>query len=215
VFFPKSVILDYMIIEFLGCPRSGKTTTAARVFANLKEAGFNCEFIPEQARFYIASKRVAFGLKPTDQLTLDDIDQCNIMEKQFDAQNLMLQSCGKDALIVTDSSILNSMLYMSPRFREHGDVDNDKARAKRILEITDEYFKQPKMTFYSKPVEWVGGLDPNRVHTREQSEAIDNDIQNYLLPRWVPGCTTLMGDADIRWRLATSEVIRKIMAKDD
>lgn len=199
-----------MIIEFLGCPRSGKTTTAARVFANLKEAGFNCEFIPEQARFYIAQKRVACNLEPSDNLVLDDIDQANIMEKQFDAQNLMLKACGSDALIVTDSSILNSMLYMTKNFREHGDGTDLGAR---LLTMIDEYHKIPKVTFYSAPVDWVGGLDPNRVHTKEQSEVVDKDIHEYLLKYHVSIYCPLHGDTDLRWRNATSHVIKHIMER--
>lgn len=193
-----------MIIEFIGCPRSGKTTTAARVFANLKEAGFNCEFIPEQARFYIAQKRAAQHLDPKSTLVLDDIDQRNIMEKQFNAQELMLSSCGKDALIVTDSSVVNSLLYMT----KDGRLDLN------VAQILEEYQKTPKVTFYSRPVEWIGGLDPNRVHTKEQSEAIDKEIHEYLfLGSIVSNPVHLIGDADMRWRYATSEVFRIIMEK--
>lgn len=192
-----------MIIEFIGCPRSGKTTTAARVFANLKEAGFNCEFIPEQARFYIAQKRVSLGLSPTDSLKLDDIDQLAIFNKQYDSQELMLKACGEDALIVTDSSILNSLLYM----QDTGLQDE------RIFNTLQEYFTKPKVTFYATPVEWIGGLDPNRVHSRLESEAIDTKITNWLIPNTVQSAFTLMGDADSRWRMATSEVIRRILDK--
>ena len=192
-----------MIIEFLGCPRSGKTTTAARVFANLKEAGFNCEFIPEQARFYIAQKRVSLDLEPTKSLTLDDIDQMNIFNKQYDAQELMLKACGKDALIVTDSSILNSLLYMT----DTGIQDES------IFNLVQEHITKDRVTFYSTPVEWVGGLDPNRVHSKEQSDTIDKRIKEWLIPNTVITAHSLLGDADSRWRMATSEVIRRILAK--
>lgn len=192
-----------MIIEFLGCPRSGKTTTAARVFANLKEAGFNCEYIPEQARFYIAQKRVNAGLKPEESLTLDDEDQKNILQKQVIAIHLMLASCGKDAIIVTDSSPYNSLLYMTP-----------EGRSKEIVKNIIKSIKDlPTIKFYSLPVEWLGGLDPNRIHNQEQSLKINEDIVTTILPMLKDEPVKLLGDSDTRWRSATSEVLRTIMSR--
>lgn len=191
-----------MIIDFIGCPRSGKTTTAARVFANLKEAGFNCEYVTEQARLYIAEKRVSQNLKPTDTLVLTDIDQRQIMSRQLEHLDLMVKSCGDDALIVTDTSPLNSLLYMTEEYRS------------KVEPLTDWYKTYPRLTFYARPVEWVGGLDPNRVHSQEQSLAINDSIPKIIFPLLKEEPVILIGDADMRWRFATSEVLRRIMNND-
>ena len=48
-----------MYVNFIGAPCSGKTTSAAKLFAELKEMGLEVEFVSEYARLYIAKKRIA------------------------------------------------------------------------------------------------------------------------------------------------------------
>lgn len=190
-----------MIVNFIGSPRSGKTTTASRVFSNLKEAGFNCEYIPEQARFYIASKRNDLKLKPSDTLKLTDNDQLVIMEKQFNTQNIMLKACGSDSIVITDSSPLNSLLYMSPNVQQF----------KQVQDLIKEIDKQNNVYFYCEPVKWIGGMDPNRVHTEKESLEIDKSIVNIIVPLLKQHPTCLNGDIDTRWKTATNEIFRKIL----
>ena len=192
-----------MILSLLGSPRSGKTTVAARVFSNLKEASFGCEFIPEQARLYIAEKRVNNNLKPSDSLTLSDQDQVNIMAKQFLYQQLMLKACGDGAIIVTDSSPLNALLYMS----------EDSKNTNTVKELVAQTLQLETLYFYCAPVEWLGGLDPNRIHSREQSLAIDSNIITTIYPLLKTTPLTLIGEPENRWRFATSEILRVLMSK--
>lgn len=191
-----------MLISFLGSPRSGKTTTAARVFANLKEASFPCEFIPEQARMYIAQKRVSKNLKPSDSLVLTNEDQTNIMIKQKEIETIMLQACGNDTIIVTDSSPLNALLYM----------DEETKNSSTVKNLTTKILQTPTIFFYSTPVEWLGGVDPNRVHSKEQSLVIDSKIVSNIIPLLEQEPVTLFGDVDIRWKTAVSHVLKSIMA---
>lgn len=45
-----------IIINFFGAPGAGKSTGAAYVFARLKMAGVNCEFITESVKDAILEK---------------------------------------------------------------------------------------------------------------------------------------------------------------
>lgn len=191
-----------MIIHILGSPRSGKTTTASRIFSSLKEAGFNSEYIPEQARFYIAEKKVKHNIKSED-LVLTDTDQFNIMKKQYEMQDLMLKACGDDSVIVTDSSPLNSLLYMTEEYRKSEWVQQTLAHT----------LNKNNVFFYSLPVEWLGSKDPNRVHTEEESAKIDKSIETLLFPLIKQLPTYLTGDVENRARTASSEIFRALMNK--
>lgn len=159
-----------MLFNFIGCPQSGKTTTAAMLFSSMKETGMIAEFCPEQARFYIAKLRVKLGLRPEEQLALKDIDQFKIMLAQVEADEILVKACGDKVVIISDSSPLNSMLYMSPEFRDNKDV---KDLAKRSLELTS-------MSFHAYPIYKPYLQDPNRIHTEEQSKLIDLQIPALL-----------------------------------
>lgn len=155
-----------MLFNFIGCPQSGKTTTAAMAFAGLKEVGIVSEFITEQARFYIA--KLKLSITPGDSIVLRDEDQLAIMRQQVECDETFVRACGDNVLIVSDSSPLNSTLYMTPNFRETPEV---QTLLKRSLAITT-------MSFYSRPIPRPSHsmTDPNRVHTFDQSLEIDKQI---------------------------------------
>jgi tRNA uridine 5-carbamoylmethylation protein Kti12 len=149
-----------MLINFIGAPCSGKTTTAAMVFAEFKERGITCEFIVEQARFYIAEKR----LKQKENFKLTTSDQYKMMSKQFKIEQCMVQA-STGAIVISDSSPLNGLLYV-------------KKFTKDILELVDKVNQNLGLTFYCPPVNPQLGLkDPNRVHTYEDSVIIDLSVK--------------------------------------
>jgi hypothetical protein len=190
-----------MIVNIFGCPRSGKTTTAARIFSTFKEQNFVCEFVPEQARIYIARKRVFLNLKPEDQLRLTDEDQYKIMVDQFNAEQLMLYSCGKSSIVITDSSPLNALLYMSKEFRE----------SEEIQAFTKKTLSNDTCNFYSQPVSWLGGDDPNRVHNHSQSLEINSLIPSVIFPLLKTKPVVLFGDMHLRSATATSSILQHIL----
>lgn len=160
-----------MLFNFIGCPSSGKTTTAAMVFASLKDVGLIAEFLPEQARRYIAELRYHSYVTPKEKVVLTDEDQLIIMENQVNLDEVFHYACGPDVIIISDSSPLNALLYMNPELWEDPRVEN---LIKRSLAITD-------ISFYSLPVPKPNeGSDPNRVHTHEQSLEIDKRIPGMI-----------------------------------
>lgn len=160
------------------------------VFAALKDAGQITEFVPEQARIYIAEKRQeAFeaycqaenkrntgkefkdieisGMAPWSiPIELTDGDQIRIMMKQKAADSLIYMSSGPGATIVTDSSPINSLFYMS-----------DDCQLKQSASETIEHAKQhTSLFFYVKPIANQGAGDLLRLHNDKFSRELDDKI---------------------------------------
>ena len=154
-----------MRINFIGCPASGKTTLAAQIFAYLKEAGYSCEFVPERARYYIAKKKSNEHRCPEERLELNDDDQVVIMTGQIYTETIFQESASEDSYIISDSSAINSLLYMSRRRREL--LIKNK--------LIDMVLKNVDFIFYVPPLELMdkNNKDFNRIHDNEQSKKIN------------------------------------------
>ncbi len=189
-----------MIVSFIGCPASGKTTTAAMLFAELKKLGISAEFICEEARIHIASIRYEQGLSPSDPVHLTDRDQQEIMEAQWQSEEVLSTVCGPSVVVVSDSSALNSLLYMSPARRDSQEVQD-------LLEVY-----RCDLVFYTPPLATVThGLDPNRVHSQSESLRIDSLIPE-ILAKYVPGLIPirLEGDPGERLQKALLIILKRI-----
>lgn len=99
-----------MLVNFVGAPCSGKTTIAATVFASLKEAGLEAEFVTEKAREYIAKLRYRCAAAQIP-FVLDDTHQRNIFHLQDEAQ-MYMSSVDTDTVVVCDSDPLLTLMYM-------------------------------------------------------------------------------------------------------
>jgi thymidylate kinase len=193
-----------MRISFIGCPCSGKTTTAAMTFASMKEIGINCEFIAEQARMYIAERRKILGLKPEQKLILEDIDQLDIMQAQLYIEETFDSVCDKGTLIITDSSPFNSILYMTNNARE--------------IAINNKYIERAifgaDLVFYCPPAITTGTLDANRIHDEQQSLKIDESIPVILrtiAPAVWKNIIWLEGDPKTRLSQVTAAIMLRRM----
>lgn len=183
-----------MLIGFIGSPSSGKTTTAALVFADLKDMGVTAEFIPEQARTYIAEKRLSLRQTPGSSVHLDDDDQRAIMLRQMRYEEMLLQSTGQGSLIVTDSSVFNTLIYMSDTTRSE------------VTTMLREHLKKYQFLFYCAPVKMPASCDPNRVHNQEEALKLDHEIPK-LLEVFDLKPTILTGTSSQRRSVVTRKIL--------
>lgn len=158
-----------MNISFIGSAASGKTTIAAMIFSKFKSMGITAEFITEQARLYIAEKKLENN---NTKITLTDDDQVNIMSRQLKNDLVMSSSLNNRlGIVITDTSPLNSVLYMSDNYIERP----------QVLDMINKTINNTDILFYCSIVtNNFSYSDPNRIHSVEESIAIDKRIPHIL-----------------------------------
>jgi len=165
-----------MLVRFIGAPISGKTTVAAQVFAQLKLSGQpNVEFVVEQARTYIAERKWSTdGTSYEGPVVLSDLDQMAILQRQLLAEDVMHHSVGRDGIVITDSSIFNSLWYMSPSFMSHALNDGS---VHRHLET---YQDLHNLLFLCAPLPVMVQADNNRLHSPKESRGVHDRIMDLV-----------------------------------
>ena len=176
-----------MLVSFVGSPCSGKTTTAASVFAELKANGLPAEFVSEHARLYIARAKLK-AMQDKTEFALTDEDQRKILVNQYEIEQTMVRVCGPEVMVISDSCPLNSLLYI-----------NDT----NVFVNPEAYFSEIasklNLIFVCDPVKPLSSLDPNRIHDEEQSKAIHEKIAP-MLAKHAPNVKTvpLFGNNAVR-----------------
>lgn len=153
-----------MLFSIIGPPCSGKTTTAARAFADLKDAGFPAEFIPEQARVHIATRRAH---EKGRKVELGDDDQFAILVAQAGLESVFAAS-NPSSTVVTDCAAFLALAYMTPESRA------------RALQRAQESAARFTLVFRCSPVQPGMVQDPNRLHSFDESLALDVEIDAVL-----------------------------------
>jgi hypothetical protein len=92
------------------------------------------------------------------------------MSRQRSAEDTFVRSGGPSMTVVSDSSPLNTLLYMSDEVRER-EIGGSLIR---------EYLDLKPLVFYVPPVEPPLGLDPNRIHGKAAIDAIDAKIPELM-----------------------------------
>lgn len=176
-----------MLVAFLGSPCSGKTTTAARLFASLKEGGFATEFYPEYARQHIALLR---SLSKGEPVVLTEADQIYIAGCQLDGEEITKNACDDLGIAVTDSCVLNTLMYMR----------DEESQRHLVKAVPDDHYD---LVFVCDPIPDRTGQDPNRVHTYAQSLELHAQLPA-LLKQFVPGLIPILltGSPEKRSRAA-------------
>lgn len=189
-----------MLTCFLGAPISGKTTTAALLFAGLKDNGYVAEFLPEQARVYIAEQRRAG--RDLAQEPLNDTDQLEIMGRQGTMELLFTEAAPK-SIVVADAAAFLALLYMTPTCRS---LPRIVAAAKRSAARFD-------LLFRCHPVKPGDLYDPNRVHSFEQSQALDAQLEEVMHLVEVPPekVVELGGPSNVRASRAHYETLERFL----
>lgn len=160
-----------MLVEFIGTPASGKTTTAAKLFESLKNYNVTTEFLPEEARKFIVYKRKQFNLSYNSLIRLTDQDQLKILKNQIDIELTYKNYCSPEIVIVADSSPLNALLYMTPEMRSSDEV--------QALVNTWKTQINP-IVMRCLPVVLSHVTDCNRVHNHNEINALENLVDPLL-----------------------------------
>lgn len=193
-----------MLVAFVGAPCSGKTTTAARLFADLKEQGLAVEFLTEYARMYIARRRLLDG---DSFKVLSDFDQAHILETQ--SQNEYTFASEAKSIVIADSSAVSALLYMSELF-----LTNTQAYERLISPIEKAVMAASRydVVFRCSPVRPGVLYDPNRLHSYEESVELDKRIDKVfeLVQMNLSKVHQLFGPTDFRVKEAASVVMRKV-----
>lgn len=156
-----------LYVNLLAGPGTGKSTTAAGVFFELKTAGINCEYVPEYA------KGVVWG-RTTETLN----DQIYVFGKQ---QHHLRRLNGQVDVVVTDSPILLSLYYGS---HVGGAFDA------LVLETYDSF---DNLNFFLKRVKPFNPA--GRLQDEAKARSMDSDLQALLYTHQLP-YTAMPADRD-------------------
>lgn len=147
------------IINLYGGPGTGKSTTAAALFAEMKFRGVNCEYIQEFAK----DKAWEFGNMQGSPKILD------AQEFIFAEQHFRIRRCATEVdLLITDSPLLLGLVYT----REDFPLPSLRAV---IREAHDLYDNLNIFLTREKPYNPAG-----RFQTEEEAKLKDVEIRNML-----------------------------------
>jgi len=181
-------------IGFVGSPFSGKTTTAAHVFAELKRLGHPVEFLPEYAREHIRNRRKEAHIQGTAETPMADADQMTILRGQWDSERDIMEFSGDDVVLISDGSTLNAFFYTQEEI-----FDGDKL------------LSQYDILFFSRNIERpVDSVDGNRVHGAEFSKLVDAHMKQFISIRAPMNVVELSGGVDDRVAKALSAIAEMI-----
>jgi adenylate kinase family enzyme len=193
-----------LLVSYFGSPSSGKTTIACSLFSQLKLSSTNSELILEEARKYISNYRRINNLLPNSPIILSDQDQVEIAKKQLNIEKDFKHSCGPNTIIISDSSVFNSLLYMSDELVKVKGLENYF-----LNELKDHY----DLIFYCHSVdqEYLP-TDSNRIHSKDEFKKIEEKAEKLIKliqDRTNTQVVHLLNDADMRIKEAYVSTMHK------
>ncbi len=148
------------VINMFGGPGTGKSTTAAAVFANLKFHGVNCEYVQEYAK----DKAWEFG---QNHAGIPKVFQAQ--EFIFGKQHFRLRRVASEVdVVITDCPIFLGLIYMPDDFPI-------PSLRPAIREAYDMYDNLNIFLVRNKPYNPKG-----RFQNEEGAKALDLDVKNML-----------------------------------
>jgi hypothetical protein len=150
-----------LVINLFAGPGVGKSTTASKVFADLKMKGVNCEMALEFAKDKVWEESFK---------TMDD--QIYIFGKQF---HKIWRLKDKVDVIICDSPLPISIVY---------DKENSEAFHSLIME---QFNKFKNFNFYLKRSAIY--QKEGRIQTEEEARKIDDTVRNVLIDYKIPFVT--------------------------
>lgn len=142
-----------IVINLTGGPGSGKSTTMAGVFYNLKKRGYNCEMAPEFAKEKVWEE----SFKMMD-------NQAYIFAKQF---HRMWRIADKVDIIITDAPLFVTLHY---------DGEHCKDLATYVMKKFNSF---NNITFFIER-DSDNYQTEGRIQCKEHAEVIDNELKRLL-----------------------------------
>jgi len=150
-------------INLYGGPGTGKSTTAAGLFYNMKHRNFKCELVTEFAKDLAYEGR-------------EDVDQLTIFARQFERMQRLQE---KVAYVITDAPLELSLVYAQGTERDTPAFRDLIREATSLLGSSAHVFLKRV-----KPYKQYG-----RFQTEDEARALDVRIKSLLesepLPHWV------------------------------
>lgn len=147
-----------LLINLFGGPGAGKTVAAMELAVGLKKLGYEVEYLPEYAK----------QLYYEDQKEMLDGSLEHEIEIISEIYNRLMIYNGKVDVIVSDSALLQSVNY----------VKTMEAK-KAMLDVAYDYHRQFRNINYFVARNH-NFKEEGRVHSLEESLAIDNEIYNFM-----------------------------------
>jgi predicted ATPase len=144
---------DTLVINLFGGPGCGKSTTMARLFADLKTRGYNVEMVSEFAKDLVYEQR---------QETMKD--ELYIFAKQH---HRLFRVVDKVDIIITDRPLLLTNIYASLYLPD----DDFKEDLKRLVRTTFMNFNNFNLMLNREGIEYKA--DEGRLQDLEEAEKID------------------------------------------
>jgi RecA/RadA recombinase len=144
-----------VLINVYGGPAAGKTTTAATIFAHLKQTGRHAELCLEYAKELVYTSQ------------LHDADEVTILREQVRRHVVYLR--GEVDYVVTDAPLLQKVGYMEPC---------DWPGATTVAAVVERKYARVLHLMLPSP-----GNEHDmrgRVHTPDESRGIHNTVQMVL-----------------------------------
>ena len=153
-----------VVINLFGGPGAGKSTTMARLFADLKERGINCEMVSEFAKDLVYENRM-------DTMK----DELYIFAKQ---NHRMFRVKDKVDVIITDRPILITNIYDS-LYGENNETLH------QLVRETFKSYDNINIFLNNEDIEYKAG--EGRLQTQEEANSIGYFIKEELkTPREAP-----------------------------
>ena len=141
-----------LFVNLFGGPSTGKSTLCASIFSELKRKGVDCEMALEYVKDLVWEE------------SFEKIkNQVYIFGKQ---QNRLFRLDGKVDVVITDSPLLNSIVYYKGNNPHFSDV------------VMFEFKKLNSLNYYLvRTFEYV---DNGRMHSLEQAKQVDRDYKELI-----------------------------------
>ena len=143
-----------LVVSLFGGPGTGKSTMTSRIFSELKDLGINCEIASEYAKDVTWQK--SFHVLS---------NQLYIFAKQ---QHRIWRLDGQVDVIITDSPLLNSVVYGS---------DKSSDLFKKL--VYEEHNKRPKLDIFLKRIKPYNTSGRNQ--TENEAKELDILIHEALV----------------------------------